>query len=58
MQRWHSAFHEVPGGTRFIRAVDVDSRGLLKLFEPLQKGAAERQLAKDLETLKEIVEAR
>ena len=57
-QRWHSAFQEVPGGTRFTRAVDVESGGLLKLLEPLQKRAAKRQLRKDLQTLKDVVEAR
>jgi uncharacterized membrane protein len=57
-QRWHSAFQEVPAGTRFRRAVDVESRGLLKLLEPLQKRATERQLRKDLRTLKDVVEAR
>ena len=57
-QRWHSDFQEVPGGTRFTRAVDVESGGLLKLLEPLQKRAAERQLRKDLQTLKGVVEAR
>ena len=57
-QRWHSAFHEVAGGTRFTRAVEVESGGLLKLLEPLQKRAAERQLTKDLQTLKHVVEAR
>jgi uncharacterized membrane protein len=57
-QRWHSAFQEVPGGTRFTRAVDVESTGLLKLLEPLQKRAAERQLRKDLQTLRAAVEAR
>jgi carbon monoxide dehydrogenase subunit G len=36
-QRWHSAFQEVPGGTRFTRTVDVESRGLLKLLEPLEQ---------------------
>jgi uncharacterized membrane protein len=57
-QRWHSAFQEVPGGTRFTRAVVVESRGLLKLLEPLQKRAAARQLKNDLQTLKNTVEAR
>jgi uncharacterized membrane protein len=57
-QRWHSSFQEVSGGTRFTRAVDVESGGLLKLLEPLQKRAAERQLRKDLQTLKQVVEAR
>jgi uncharacterized membrane protein len=55
--QWHSAFQEVPGGTRFTRTVDVESGGLLKLLEPLQKRAAGRQLRKDLQTLKEVVEA-
>ena len=57
-QRWHSAFQEVPGGTRFTRAVEVGSGGLLKLLEPLQKRAAGRQLKKDLQTLKRVVESR
>ena len=57
-QRWHSAFREVPGGTRFTRAVEVESSGVLKLLEPLQRRAAGRQLKKDLQTLKQVVEAR
>lgn len=57
-QRWHSTFQEVPGGTRVTRAVEVESRGLLRLLEPLQKRAVERQLAEDLQTLKHVVEAR
>lgn len=57
-QQWHSDFREVPGGTRFTRGVDVQSAGLLKLLEPLQKRTAERQLRKDLQTLRSVVEAR
>jgi uncharacterized membrane protein len=57
-QRWHSAFEEVPGGTRFTRAVEVESTGVLKLLEPLQRRAAGRQLKKDLQTLKQVVEGR
>jgi hypothetical protein len=57
-QQWHSAFQEVPGGTRVTRAVDVESAGLLKLLEPLQKRTAKRQLRKDLRTLKHVVEGR
>jgi dehydrogenase/reductase SDR family protein 12 len=57
-QRWHSDFQEVPDGTRFTRGVDVESGGLLKLLEPLQKRAAERQLKKDLQTLKQVLEPR
>ena len=56
--QWHSAFEEVPKGTSYTRTVDVESRGLLKLLEPLQKLAADRQLRKDLQTLKGVVEAR
>src|SRR5690242_13541851 len=51
-QWWHSSFEEAPGATRFTRAVDVESSGLLKLLEPLQKRTAGRQLRKDLQTLK------
>ena len=57
-QRWESTFQEVPGGTRLMRAVEVESGGLLKLLEPLQKRAVERQLRKDLKTLKDVLEAR
>ena len=57
-QRWACAFEEVPGGTRLTRAVDAERGGLLKLLEPLQKRAAERQLRKDLQTLKDVLEAR
>jgi uncharacterized membrane protein len=57
-QRWHAAIQEVAGGTRFTRTVEVESSGLLKLLEPLQKWAAGRQLKNDLQRLKEVVEAR
>jgi len=56
-QWWESTFQEVPGGTRLTRAVDAVSGGLLELLEPLQKRAAERQLGKDLKTLKDVLEA-
>jgi hypothetical protein len=38
--------------------VDVESTGLLRLLEPLQRRAAGRQLKKDLQTLKQVVEGR
>jgi uncharacterized membrane protein len=57
-QRWDSTFREVPGGTRLMRAVEAEPGGLLKLLEPLQKRAAQRQLGKDLKTLKDVLEAR
>jgi len=57
-QRWECTFQEVPGGTRLTRAVEAEMRGILKLLEPIQKRAAERQLTKDLKTLKDVLEAR
>lgn len=56
--QWHSAFEAATKGTSYTRTVDVESRGLLRLLEPLQKRAADRQLRKDLQTLKSVVEAR
>jgi uncharacterized membrane protein len=57
-QRWHCAFDDVGGATRLTRAVDAQPHGVLKLLEPLQKRAAGRQLRKDLQTLKDVLEAR
>ena len=56
-QRWDCAFQEVPGGTRLTRGVEAEMSGILKLLVPLQKRAAERQLRKDLQTLKDVLEA-
>jgi uncharacterized membrane protein len=56
-QRWDYTFQEIPGGTRLTRTVEAEAGGLLKLLEPLQKRAAERQLRKDLKTLKDLLEA-
>ena len=39
------------------RAVEAKPGGLLKLLEPLQKRTAQRQLRKDLQTLKDVLEA-
>jgi uncharacterized membrane protein len=57
-QRWNYTFEEVQGGTRLSRAVEAESGGILKLLEPLQKRAVQRQLRKDLQTLKDLLEAR
>ncbi|HEX2740884.1 MAG TPA: SRPBCC family protein [Rubrobacter sp.] len=57
-QQWDYTFQEVPGGTRLTRAVEATPGGFLKLLEPLQKRAVKRQLATDMETLKELLEAR
>jgi uncharacterized membrane protein len=57
-QRWDYTFEEVPGGTRLRRAVEAEPGGLLRLVEPLQKRAVKRQLRMDLQTLKDLLEAR
>ena len=55
-QRWQSSLQGVSGGTHMTRAVEVESTGLLKLLEPLQKWTAGRQMKKDLQTLKGVLE--
>ena len=57
-QQWDYTFQEVPGGTRLRRAVEAEPGGFLKLLEPLQKRALQRQLRKDLQTLKDVLEVR
>jgi uncharacterized membrane protein len=57
-QRWDYTFEELPGGTRLRRAVEAEPGGLLRLVEPLQKRAVKRQLRMDLQTLKDLLEAR
>jgi uncharacterized membrane protein len=57
-QRWDSTFQEVPRGTRLTRAVEAEMSGILKLLEPIQKRSAERGLRRDLQTLKDVLEAR
>ena len=55
-QQWRTVFSEGPEGTRVTRAVNAKMDGLLTLLEPVQRRAAERQLRKDLEVLKEVLE--
>jgi ligand-binding SRPBCC domain-containing protein len=57
-QQWIFTFQEVAGGTHLTRAVEAEGSGFLKLLEPLQKRAVQRQLRKDLQTLKDQLEAR
>jgi ligand-binding SRPBCC domain-containing protein len=57
-QQWVYTFQEEPGGTRLTRAVEAEPGGFLKLLEPLQKRTVQRQLRKDLQTLKDQLEAR
>ena len=56
-QRWECTFQEVPGGTRLTRAVEAEMSGILKLLEPIQKRSAERGLRRDLQTIKNVLEA-
>jgi uncharacterized membrane protein len=56
-QRWDCTFQEVPGGTRLRQAVEAEISGILKLLEPIQKRSAERGLRRDLQTLKDVLEA-
>jgi uncharacterized membrane protein len=57
-QRWDYTFQEVPRGTRLTRAVEAEPGGLVKLLEPFIERTVQRQLRKDLQTLKDLLEAR
>ena len=57
-QPWTNTFQEVPGGTRLTRAVEGEPGGFFKLADPLIKRALKRQVRADLETLKDLPEAR
>ena len=48
---------EIPGGTRFIHAQEVEPRGFFGLVESPFEIEAKRQLRNDLQTLKELPEA-
>jgi uncharacterized membrane protein len=58
-QDWIYTFEEMPAGTtRLTRAVEGEPGGLFKLAEPLIERALNRQVRADLETLKDLLEAR
>jgi uncharacterized membrane protein len=58
-QDWIYTFEERPAGTtRLTRAVEGEPGGFFKLAEPLIERALKRQLRTDLETLKDLLEAR
>ncbi len=57
-QRWTYTFEEAPGGTRLARAVEGEPGGFFKLADPLIERALGRQIRGDLETLKDLLEAR
>ena len=58
-QEWTYTFEEVPGGaTRLTRAVEGEPGGFFKLADPLIERALKRQVRIDLETIKDLLEAR
>ncbi len=57
-QDWIYTYEEVPGGTRLTRAAEGEPGGYFKLADPLIERALKRQVKTDLETLKDLLEAR
>ena len=57
-QDWTYTFEEVLVGTRLTRAVEGEPGGFFKLADPLIERALKRQVRTDLETLKDLLEAR
>jgi uncharacterized protein YndB with AHSA1/START domain len=57
-QDWTYTFEQVPAGTRLSRAVEGEPGGFFKLADPLIERALKRQIRVDLETLKDLLEAR
>jgi uncharacterized membrane protein len=58
-QEWTYTFEEVSeGATRLTRAVEGEPGGFFKLADPLIERALKRQVRNDLETLKDLLEAR
>ena len=58
-QEWTYTFDEVSEGTtRLTRAAEGEPGGFFKLADPLIERALKRQVRADLETLKDLLEAR
>ena len=57
-QDWTYTFEEVSAGTRLTRVVEGEPGGFFKLADPLIERALKRQVRVDLETLKDLLEAR
>ncbi len=49
-------FEEVPGGTCVTMGMDAEPEGFFKLIGPVFKVAVKRQIRKDLQTLKVLLE--
>ena len=57
-QEWYYTFEEVSGRTRLTRVVEGEPGGYFKLAYPLIERALKHQVRNDLETLKDLLEAR
>ena len=57
-QRWTHTCEEVSGGTRYTMVLEGEPGGFFRLAEPLIQRAANRQFRANLETLKDMLEAR
>ncbi len=58
-QEWTYTYEEVSsGGTRLTRAVEGEPGGFFRLADPLIERVLKRQVKHDLQTLKDLMEAR
>ena len=57
-QEWRYTFEELAGGTRLTRTAEGEPGGFFKLADPIIERALKRQVRTDLETLKDVLEAR
>ena len=57
-QEWRYTFEELAGGTRLTRTAEGEPGGFFKLADPILERALKRQVRTDLETLKDVLEAR
>jgi uncharacterized protein YndB with AHSA1/START domain len=57
-QEWRYTFEELAGGTRLRRVAEGEPGGFFKLADPIIERALRRQVRTDLDTLKDVLEAR
>ena len=57
-QRWTYTCEEVSGGTRYTQVIEGEPGGFFRLAGPLLERAIKRQFRADLETLKDLLEAK
>ena len=56
--QWSYTFNEVSGGTRLRRVAQGEPGGFFRVAEPLFERLLKRQVRADLETVKDLLEAR